>query len=61
MEMMCEQNETTANPGSGEYFTVVKSMERGLCLIAGQANQVAKRNELLLGGVCHVDSPRGFQ
>lgn len=34
------KNETTANPGSGEYFTAVKPMESGLCLIAEQAQEV---------------------
>lgn len=57
------KNETAANRGSGEYFTVVKSMESRLCLIAGQANQVTGRKEsrtMLLGGACHVHSPRGL-
>lgn len=51
------KNETTANPGSGEYFTAVKPMESGLCLIAEQAN---KSRTMLLGGACRIDVPRGL-
>lgn len=57
------KNETAANRGSGEYFTIVKSMESRLCLIAGHANRVTGRKEsrtMLLGGACHVHSPRGL-
>jgi hypothetical protein len=60
---MGTKRETKASPGSGEYFTAVKSMECGLCLIAEQASQVAKCNKLrtvLLGGACRVDVPRGL-
>lgn len=54
------KNETAANRGSGEYFTVVKSMESRLCLIAGQAGQRKESRTMLLGGACHVHSPRGL-